>query len=242
MLTFYWVAKWLGRARSPLPALLAAGVATLIVDPLALDNSGFELSYSVVLGLILYATLLWSALKARWRPWRDVPATSLAPWQKTALWIWDRLAGMAVTSWTAVLCSAPLTAEFFGTFSANTVGFNLGFFPLACATLWSGAIAVGVGMFGIPPFAWLAWLANALGLFLIGLMQTLAGFAPPLPSTNLEIIPPWAGSIAALAVLAVMLLAHPKDRLPRWWYFALPVIILLVLALLSVRLLPPGLQ
>ena len=242
MLTFYLVGKWLGRGRSPLAAVLAAGVATLIVDPLALDNSGFELSYSVVLGLILYAPLLWSALQARWRPWRDVPALSLAPWQKTVLWIWDRLTGLAVTSWTAVLCSTPLTAEFSGTFSANTVVFNLIFFPLACATLWSGAIAVAVGIFGMPPFIWLAWIVNAVGLSLIGLMQTLAGIAPPRLSTNLEIIPPWAGSIAALAVLAVMLLAQPKNRLPRWWYFALPVIILELLALLSVRLLPPGLQ
>ncbi len=77
MLTFYLLAKWLGRARSPLAAWVAAGVLTLIVDPPALSNAGFELSFGVVLGLILYAAPLCAALEARWAPWRDIrqPAT-----------------------------------------------------------------------------------------------------------------------------------------------------------------------
>jgi predicted membrane metal-binding protein len=171
MLTFYLAGKWLGRARSPLGAVLAAGVATLIVNPLALDNSGFELSYAVVLGLILYAPLLFAALRAKALPWRDVPAASLAPWQKCGVWLWEKLVGMAVTSWTAVLGSAPLTAEFFGVFSAHILFLNLILFPLTCGALWAGALAVAAGLVKFAPLTWLSWLANGAGLALVGLMQ-----------------------------------------------------------------------
>jgi competence protein ComEC len=238
MLTFYLLAKWLGRARSPLAAVLAAGVATLLIDPLALQNSGFELSYTVVLGLILYAPLLRNALQRRAMPWRDVPPASLAPWQKCGCWLWARLLDMGVTTWTAVLGSAPLTAEFFGVFSLHTLSLNLVFFPLTCAVLWSGAVAVLAGFAGIPPFTWLAWLANGAGLALVGLMQKIAGFAPPWPwmFAHLQIVPPVAGSLAALAVLVGMLLAQPKNRAPRWWYYALPVVVLMGFAIFTAKL------
>ncbi len=238
MLTLYLLAKWFGRARSPLAAVLAAGVATLLVDPRALDNSGFQLSYAVVLGLILYAPLLYAAINSRWRPWRDVPPTSLAPWKKCSLWLWEKLVAMAVTSTTAVLCSAALTAEFFGVFSAYTLSLNLLFFPLTCLALWCGVLAAVTGLCGFPPLTWLSWLANGVGLSVVGLMNAVAGWAVVGPTLFAKLLmnPPWAGSIAALVVLAAMLLAQPKNRPPRWWYFALPFATLAVVAIFTVRL------
>jgi len=237
MLTCYLLAKWFGRARSPLAAVLAAGVMTLLIDPLALQNSGFELSYTVVLGLILYAPLLRDALGRRAMPWRDVPPASLAPWQKCARWVWARLLDMAVTTWTALQGSASLTTEFFGVFSLHTLSLNFVFFPLVCAVLWSGAVAVLTGILGFPPFTWLAWLANGAGLIVVGVMQKIASIAPPWPwvFAHLQIEPPVAGSFAALAVLMVMLLAQPKNRAPKWWYYVLPLGVLLGFAIFAAR-------
>ena len=237
MLTFYLLAKWFGRARSPLAAVLAAGVATLLIDPLALQNSGFELSYAVVLGLILYAPLLRDLLQRRAMPWRDVPPASLAPWQKCVRWIWSRLLDMGVTAWTALQGSAPLTAEFFGVFSAHSLSLNFIFFPLVCTVLWSGAVAVLAGFCGIPPFTWLAWLANGAGLVVVGLMQKIAQFAPPWPwlFVHLQITPPVAGSFAALIVLMVMLLGQPRNQVPKWWYYGLPLVVLVVFAIFTAR-------
>jgi len=237
MLTCYLLAKWFGRARSPLAAVLAAGVATLLIDPLALQNSGFQLSYTVVLGLILYAPLLRDAFERRAMPWRDVPPASLAPWQKCTRWVWARLLDMAVTAWTALQGSAPLTAEFFGVFSLHTLSLNFVFFPLVCGVLWSGAVAVLAGFCGFPPFNWLTWLANGAGLIVVGLMQKIASIAPPWPwvFAHLQIEPPVAGSFAALAVLMVMLLAQPKNRAPKWWYYVLPLGVLVGFAVFTAR-------
>lgn len=237
MLTFYLLAKWLARPRSPLGAVVAAGVATLIVDPAALDGAGFELSFAVVLGLILYAGPFYSALESRWLPWRDIPAASHAPWQKCVSWLWQRLVDMLATSWTAVLCSAALMADFFGSFSVHVLWLNLFFFPLTCLTLSAGASAVVAGLAGVPPFTWFSWLANGVGLIGVGLMEALANLAPRISwlSPALQVTPAHAGSFAALAVLAAMLLAQPKNRRPRWWYFALPVVVLAVFAAVCVR-------
>ena len=53
MFTFYLIALWIGRPRGSLGAILAAGLVTLILNPLDLHSPGFQLSYSVVLGLSL---------------------------------------------------------------------------------------------------------------------------------------------------------------------------------------------
>jgi competence protein ComEC len=237
MLTIYMLARWLRRAGNPLPAVLLAGVGTVIIDPLALNSSGFQLSYGVVLGLILYMPPLLEAMRARLLPWRDIPAESLAPWQKCVVWFENHLLGLAAVSWTALLCSAPLTAEYFGVFSAHGLALNLAMFPLTCLVLWSAATAVATGIFGFRPFTWCAWLANGIGLLGVGVMQHLARLAPPVPGiyAQLQLTPAWAGSAAALGVLAAMLLGLPRHGAPRRWYFALPVLIVAVFALCTVR-------
>jgi hypothetical protein len=111
------------------------------------------------------------------------------------------------------------------------------FFPLVCAVLWSGAVAVLAGFVGFPPFTWLAWLANGVGLAFVGVMQKIAQFAPPWPwvYARLQVVPPVAGSFAALTVVGVMLLAQPKNRAPRWWYYALPVVVLVAFAVFTAK-------
>lgn len=237
MLTFYLLAWWFGRARSPLAAVAAAAALTLAVDPRALDNTGFELSFTVVLGLILYAPLLRAAIERRWAPWRDIPPASHAPWQKCVLWSWERVMDLLATTWTAVMCCASLMAEFFGGFSFHVLYLNFAFLPLTCAALWAGAIAVVAGLLGLPPLTWLAWLANGAGLAAVTVMGALAKAAPAWSwlYAQLQVTPAWAGSVAALAIVAAMLLAQPKNRAPRWWYYALPVAILAGFAALCVR-------
>ncbi len=237
MLTCYVLAKWLNRASSPLGAVVAAGVATLLIDPRALDNAGFELSFGVVLGLILYAQPLREAILARWTPWRDIPAESHAPWQKCVVAGWEKLVAMSTSSWTAVLCSAALMAEFFGANSLHGLWLNLLFFPLTCVALGTGTWAVATGLVAMPPFTWVSWLVNAVSLLAVDAMNTLAHFVSRWAwlSPSLHITPVRAGSLATLAVLAWMLLAQPKGRQPRWWYFALPLAILAVFAIFCVR-------
>ncbi len=128
-------------------------------------------------------------------------------------------------------------ADFFGVFSLHVLWLNILFLPLTCAALCSGTLAVAAGLAGFPPFTWIGWLANTVGLLAVGVMNALAHSAPRSAwlTPNLQVAPMHAGSLATLAVLTAMLLAQPKSHAPRWWYFALPVAILAVFAVLCVR-------
>jgi competence protein ComEC len=237
MLTFYLFAIWLGRPRGSLGAILAAGLVTLVIEPLALLSPGFQLSYSVVFGLILYAPPLRRVLQARLTPWRDLPVASRAPWQKCTLWTWDKILACVTLSWTAFLCSSPLAAEYFQVVSLGGLLTNLILIPLISLAMGAAVVAIAFGLLTFPPFTWLTWIINAFGLTCAGLMQKLVESTAPIPGLHAHLFlqPAWIGQAAALAVLVVILAARPRARPPRWWYYLLPVIILVAFAAFTVH-------
>jgi len=97
--------------------------------------------------------------------------------------------------------------------------------------------AIALGLLVYPPFTWLSWAANALGLAASGLMQKIVETAAPIPGlhAHLTLQPPWIGQTAALCVLTVMLAARPRARVPRWWYFLLPVLVLALFTAFTAR-------
>jgi competence protein ComEC len=237
MFTFYLIALWIGRPRGSLGAILAAGLVTLILNPLDLHSPGFQLSYSVVFGLILYAPPLLDAAQSRLTLWRHLPVRSRAPWQKCVLWTWKRILAAVVLSWTALLCSAPLSAEYFQIVSAGGLLTTLALIPLLSFAMGAAVAAIALGLLAFPPFTWLSWAVNALGLAASGLMQKIVETAAPIPGLHAQITlqPPWIGQAAALSVLAIMLAARPRAHPPRWWYFLLPVLVLAIFAVFTAR-------
>ncbi len=237
MFTFYVAARWLQRPRASLAAWVAASVVTLALDPTALWSPGFQLSYCVVLGLLLYALPLLHWARARFTLWRDLPASGRAPWQKCTLWLWDKVLASAAISWTALLCSTPLTAEYFGVVSASGLLLNLLLVPLVSVVLCAGVAAMLFGLVPWPPFTWLSWCANAIGLAGTAIMDGLVGVAGEIPGLHLrlQLEPYWSGQVAAVAVLVVMLAARPRARAPRPWVFLLPLVVLAVFGVLTAR-------
>ena len=237
MFTFYLIALWIGRPRGSLGAILAAGLVTLLLNPLDLHSPGFQLSYSVVFGLILYAPPLLDAAQSRLTLWRHLPVRSRAPWQKCVLWTWKRILAAVVLSWTALLCSAPLSAEYFQIVSAGGLLTTLALVPLLGLAMGAAVAAIALGLFAFSPFTWLSWAVNALGLAASGLMQKIVDAAAPIPGLHAQLTlqPPWIGQAAALSVLAIMLAARPRSHPPRWWYFLLPVLVLIAFAIFTAR-------
>jgi len=237
MFSFYVAARWLERPRGALAAVVAAAVVTLVWDPAVLSSAGFQLSYGVVVGLFLYALPLLHWARGKFVLWRDLPVASRAPWQKCIAWLWDKMLASAAISWTALLCSTPLTAEYFGVVSASGLLLNLLLVPLASGVLCSGAVAMLAGLAPFPPFTWLTWLANAFGLAATGVMEMLVQGTALIPGLHarLQLVPAWSGQVATLAVLAVMLAIRPRARVPRPWHFLWPLAVLAVLGLLAAR-------
>jgi len=228
MFSFYIAAGWLRRPRSSLPAIVAAGVTTLLIYPASFSNAGFQLSYAVVMGLILYAPPLLAEAQKHLALWRDLPLDGIAPWRKCTLWIWDKVLAAMVISWTAFLCSAPLTAEYFGVFTPGMLMLNLVLAPACGMAICAGVAAMTFGLPGFAPFTWAQWCTNAIGLLPVVLLQWLARTAAGIPilHADLRLQPAWAGSAASFIIVSTMLATHTRARIPPAWYYLLPVLVL----------------
>ena len=76
MTAFFWASYALLRQRSPLGALAASAVGVLLVAPQQLWSVGFQLSYTVVLSILLFGLPLHEALQQRIRLYQFLPFDS----------------------------------------------------------------------------------------------------------------------------------------------------------------------
>jgi len=147
-----------GRRASRFYALLAAAVAVLLLDPGIAADVGWQLSFAAVLGIILLAGGLRSAIAARIgdRGWRRA------------------LADAAAMTIAATLATAPLIAFHFEGVSTLTLAANLLALPAVAPAMWLGMLAAAAGQVpGLPLGALNA--ANALLLAYIAQVAAWCG-------------------------------------------------------------------
>ncbi len=182
------VAALASRPASRAYALLLAAAVTLGLDPRALDDAGWQLSFAAVLGLLVMVP----ALRARLR--RRLPAG---------------LAEALAVTLAASAATAPLIAWHFGRVSLVSVPANVLAAPAVAPVMWSGTLAAVVGqaapglaapLTGVAawPLAFLAWLAHATAA---------------IPGAGLE-WPPSAGVSLGFLALAAGAIAASERRAP----------------------------
>jgi competence protein ComEC len=142
------VATLAGRPQSRAYALLLAAAGTLVLNPRASADAGWQLSFAAVLGILLWA-----------RPLRELVERRLGsgPWQR------GLADGAAVTA-TATLATAPLMAAHFGSFSLTSLLANLLALPAVAPAMWLGMLAAAGGQIpGLPvePLNWVNCLLLA---------------------------------------------------------------------------------
>jgi competence protein ComEC len=151
------VAAMAGRPASRWYALLLAAAATLIVNPRASGDPGWQLSFAAVAAIALLARRLSGWLRAR-----RIPA-ALAD-------------AFAVTA-TATLGTAPLLALHFQQLSLVSLPANLLAAPAIAPVMWLGMLAGAVGQ--LSPT--LAMPLNALNAALLGYVGWVAHASAGLP-------------------------------------------------------------
>lgn len=179
-------------------ALLLAACVTLALNPLAITDPGWQLSFAAVAGILVLVGPLRGALKTLPRLLAD---------------------GVAVTV-AATVATAPLLAFHFGTVSAASLPANVLALPLVAPIMWLGMLRAGLAQLGDmgEPVAWATGLAiDGLGLALsplVGALSLLAGAFAELPGAELGV--PLASNLAVgLAYGALALLALAGRRLAR---------------------------
>lgn len=186
------VAALAGRPASRWYALALAAAATLILNPRAAGEPGWQLSFAAVVALLIGVAPLRTALAPR-LPGIAVEATAI--------------------SLAATLGTAPLMALQFQQVSLASLAANLLAAPAIAPVMWLGMLAAAVAQVAPALAAPFTLLAGPLLVFIASVAHVCA--AAPLAAVPVA-APPWAiaAGSAALGVGAMLVLRRWRRRPP----------------------------
>jgi competence protein ComEC len=190
------VAVLAGRPASRWYAFLLAATVTLALNPRALEDVGWQLSFAAVVAILVLATRLRDALGRRGLPRGLAEATALTA--------------------AATLGTAPLMAAHFGQTSLVSLPANVAAAPAVAPAMWLGMIAGVVGQVS----AALAAPFSALAAFPVAYVMWVAHVASRVPGAQATF--PTA-LVAAVCLGAVVTIAVRRAR-PFALAAALPVV------------------
>lgn len=189
------VAALAGRPASRWYALLLAAATTLALNPRASGDPGWQLSFAAVVTIALLAPGVRQTLHAR-----GLPAA---------------VADAIAMSFAATLGTAPLLALHFAQVSLVGLPANLLAAPAIAPITWLGLLAGALGQ--LAPA--LALPLNTLNAYLLAYVGWVAHVAAGVPHASVELALPGpralVASYAAMALLAVLVRALARRRLPR---------------------------
>ena len=176
MALFFWASFAFVRQRSPLAALAASAVFVLIFQPAQLWSMGFQLSYTVVLSILLLGLALYETASEKLAPFRYLPKANWAASQHLYAWGQDTLILLFAISFSAWLASAPLSAAFFGYLSPGAILLNMLLVNLAAVAITTGVLSLSLALLGLDSVAGFinhaAWISiQAMDTLVLGSTQ-----------------------------------------------------------------------
>ena len=232
MVAVYIAALLVNRANYLYNALALAAFIILAIQPAALWDVSFQLSFMAVLGIIFVAPHLLSLF---------TPQDSLMEESRPLLWrtIRDRAVTFLVVSFSAMLATGPLVAYHFSYISLIGLAANIFLVPLVAL----GVVPVGLtAVVLLPLSSTVAETLFQLAGVLAGAAASLAGFFSELPAASFLVTTPTVLEVAFLYAFVVSILL--------WKFYRVSVAVFLVSLLLLVstaivrhyHLRPSGLQ
>jgi competence protein ComEC len=217
-----------------LAALVASALATLLLDPLQLFSTGFQMSYTVVIALVAMARPLGEKWLAAWRPFALLPRVS---------WRWHHrvidgsgrwVLGTFAVCWTAFLASTPSGIGYFGLFSPGSLLANLVIIPLSGVALWAGFVSMVAGLAGLLP---VSALSNLIAALTIVVMDWLLRHGTGVPGMwfNAHYRADWLAPVSLVLLTAVFLAGAAGRWAPRYGGYWPPVVAVALLVILGVK-------
>lgn len=221
MALFFWASFAFTRQRSPLAALAASAVGVLIFKPDQLWSLGFQLSYTVVLSILLLGLPLYAAASARLAPFRYLPKANWAASQHFYAWLQDTLLLLLAISLSAWLASALLSAAFFGYLSPGAVFLNMALVNLAALAISAGVISLSVATLGLES---VAGFINHAAWMSIHAMDSLVAWSAALPGMMIhcEGFPQWIAYAGLGMYFALLFWLQRIGRFGRGYLWVLP--------------------
>ena len=231
MALFFWASFAFQRQRSPFAALVASAVFVLLVEPAQLWSVGFQLSYSVVLSILLFGLPLYQILYERVQPYRWLPQRLDTP-QRSIQWTLDKLALLFAISISAWLASTPLSAGLFEFIAPGAIILNMLLVNLAAVVISVGVIALTAAL---AQATWLCGFINHAAWLLIYIMDALVILWTRLPAATLPSkgFPLWISYSALSLFFSLLFLHHFRANRSHGWYLLAAPIVLLTLVMLG---------
>jgi competence protein ComEC len=157
--------------------LAAAALFLLLLNPLEIHNSSFQLSFAAVIGLLAFTTPIYNLIFP--------PAVKKSVSRSFVSKGLHRIALLISISIAAQLTTAPLIAYYFQELTPVGVIANLAAVPLAGLLLPLGFLTAGFGSIWLPLGKLLGWADLVIIKLLVGWVQILAH----LPSAYLDLPP-----------------------------------------------------
>ncbi len=182
MAAFFWSSVACQRQRSPFSALLCSALLVLIIDPNQLWNLGFQLSYTVVLSILLFGIPLHQVLTHRCQPYQWLPEQDWNTWQRTYAWSLDKVLLLFAISFSAWLASTPLSAGLFEFVAPGAILLNMLLVYLVAIIISGGVISLACAS---ALLSGLAGFVNHSAWTVIYLIDHIIVFCAPLPGAFL---------------------------------------------------------
>ncbi|AOS44654.1 ComEC family competence protein [Lacunisphaera limnophila] len=217
-----------------LAALAASALVTLLREPLELFSTGFQMSYSVVAGLILLAGPLADHWQTRWQPFALKPRPEWRWWHDTIASGGRKVIAGVAGCWAAFLASAASGIGFFGVFSPGSLLANLIILPLSSLAIVAGFLSLLTGLIGLAP---LSALFNAAAALIIIASDWLLRHGTELPGVYYpaSFRAGWLAPAGMAGMTAVLLAGAAGRWRKRYGGFWPPVVLLFLLLVLGVR-------
>lgn len=213
MAAFFWSSFAFQRQRSSFSALIGSAIFVLMIAPNQLWSLGFQLSYAVVVSILLFGLPLHQRLTQRFHPYRWLPEDDWNRRQRAFAWSLDKLWLLFAISFSAWLASTPLSAGLFEFVAPGAILLNMLLVYLVAIVISGGVISLACATLLLPS---LAGFINHSAWTVIYVMDRFVIFSAQIPGAVLlsEGFPPVLSYATLSAYFALLLwLHHHSERL-----------------------------
>ena len=231
MIAFLFASRVFRLPGNALAALAAAALLTLLLDPMQLFNTGFQMSYTVVVALVVMGVPLAEKWLAAWRPFSLLPKPNWHWYHHCIEWCGRWLLGSAAVCWAAFLASTPAGIGYFHVFSPGALVANLVIIPVSSLAIVAGFVSLLTGLIGL---ASVSALFNSAAAVTLIIMDWLVQHGTALPGVYFpaRFARGWMAP-GSLAGMTALLLAGVAGRWSRrycgYWPPAVALALILIL-------------
>ena len=234
MIAFLFTSQLFRLPGNPLAALSGAALVTLLIDPLQLFSAGFQMSYGVVVALVIMGVPLSRKILDRWHPFSFLPRPNWERRHKIIDWCGRSLLGSCSAGWVAFLASTPAGIGYFQLFSPGSLIANLIVIPLSSLAIIGGFLSLLAGLLGVSS---LSALFNSSSAIAIIIMDWLAQHGTRLPGVyfNAHFTHAWLAPISIIVVTACMFAGLAGGWSRRFGGYWAPVAVLALTLIFGVK-------